>query len=135
MTENNYYNTFIEVAEDCPATTGLIPEPYRGRRTVAMLQYDLMKHAYALTQEDVLYQTEALTKGYAPHQEIERRAAFFSVPRACLRSSPLPKKYGWGIHFDAQGYGALVAVDAPEYQELKNDPGLKHVKALRTNKK
>lgn len=135
MTEHNYYNTFIEVAEDCPVTTGVIPQPVRGRRTIAMLHYDLLKNAYALTQADVLYQTEALTKGYAPHQEPERRADFFSVPRACLRSSPLPKQYGWGIHFDAQGYGALVAVDAPEYQQLKNDPALQHVKALRTSRK
>ena len=41
------------------------------------------------------------------------RAEFFS--RACLRSSDLGKRDGWGLHHDAEGRVALVAVDSPEY--------------------
>ncbi|MEI7025361.1 DUF6157 family protein [Paenibacillus sp. y28] len=36
---------------------------------------------------------------------------FFSKPKACLRTSPLVKKYGWGLGFDAAGKIALLGAD------------------------
>lgn len=134
MNDNNYYDTFIQVAEDCPASTGLIPQPWQGKRTVAMLHYDLLRQPYAHTQEEVLYQTEAIQKGYSQKQETERRAAFFSQPRACLRTSPLGKKYGWGIHFDSRGHARLVAVDSEDYQRLSQDESLQQLKAMRSSR-
>jgi hypothetical protein len=47
---------------------------------------------------------------------------FFSKPCACMRTSPLPKTYGWGLHFNAEGKVAVVPVGSKEYQRLKNDP-------------
>lgn len=37
---------------------------------------------------------------------------------ACLRSSDLGKRYGWGISADGAGRIALVGVDTPEYAEF-----------------
>jgi hypothetical protein len=39
----NYYDTFIEVAEDTKASSGLIP-PSKDKKTVAEMQYELIAH-------------------------------------------------------------------------------------------
>jgi hypothetical protein len=38
-----------------------------------------------------------------------------------LHVSPLAKRYGWGIHNNAEGKIALIAVESPEYAQLLND--------------
>ncbi|MFO7540636.1 MAG: DUF6157 family protein [Chloroflexota bacterium] len=38
MTTTNYFNTLIEIAEDCPATVGEIPPVRGGKKSVANLQ-------------------------------------------------------------------------------------------------
>ena len=113
----NYVDTFITVAPDCPATVGVVP-PMRGNRTPAhLIQYELIAaNPYALTQEDVLWEVHVRHKGlHGKETSEEARAAFFATPRACLRSSALPKKYGWGIHFDPDGKVALYPMESDEY--------------------
>lgn len=61
-------------------------------------------------------------------------AQFFSKPRACLRGSSLPKKYGWGLHFNGEGRIALVSVDSPAYEEFSNSKDLKVMPALRSKR-
>ena len=53
---------------------------------------------------------------------------------ACMRSSPLPKTYGWGLHFDAAGRVALVSLESPDYERLSRDPGLTQTRALRSRR-
>jgi hypothetical protein len=36
-----------------------------------------------------------------------------------MRASMLPKKYGWGVHSDAEGRLALVAVGSDSYRRLQ----------------
>jgi hypothetical protein len=62
------------------------------------------------------------------------RAAFFSKGQPCLRSSPLAKRYGFGIHHDAEGRVALYGMETPEYRKLAGDKKLKVVKAMRSKK-
>ena len=68
-----------------------------------------------------------------------RRAAlweeFFGKPRACLRASMLPKKYGWGLHFDAEGRIALVPVESKEYRAFVQGKGVATVLAAMRNKR
>jgi hypothetical protein len=108
----NYYDTLIAVADDCPVTHSVVPPVRAEKKTVAVLQYEMIAAApFGLTQEDVLYgsaRTELL------------RAEFFATPRACLRSSPLPKKYGWGLLFDAAGRVALCPVESAAYAQALN---------------
>jgi hypothetical protein len=49
----------------------------------------------------------------------------------------LPKKYGWGLHFNAEGKIALIARESAEYDRLANgeEEGLKVVAAMRNSKK
>ena len=38
----NYYDTLIEVAEDCPATEGQVPQARGGKKTKAVVEYELL---------------------------------------------------------------------------------------------
>lgn len=116
-----YTDTFIIVAEDCAAETGVVPPERGGRPTVASIQHALLAAApYTYTQEDVLFETEVRHKAVPDEELTVRRGSlreeFFAKSRACLRASPLPKSYGWGLHFDAEGRVALYGVDSPEYR-------------------
>jgi hypothetical protein len=50
------FDTFIEVAEDCPAACGEVPPARSGRATKAAMEYNLIAGApYSLTEEDVAF--------------------------------------------------------------------------------
>jgi hypothetical protein len=52
-------------------------------------------------------------------KEFEKeKEKFFSVGQACLRSSPLPKRYGWGVHSNSEGKIAIYAMESNEYKKL-----------------
>jgi hypothetical protein len=131
----NYVDTFIEVADDCPAQTASVPAPKGGKKTIPVLQYDMIAHhPYQYTQEDVLFETYAeYTQIPAANRPTERHT-FFAREQPCLRSSSLGKRYGWGIHSDANGKVALYARESEDYQRLAADPSLKHLKALRSKR-
>ena len=135
----NLNNTFIGVADDCPASSGQIPHARSGKPTVATLQYAMIKNApYTYTSDDVVFATSAagraLGDGAKQAERQEARAQFFSRGQACLRASALGKTFGWGVHSDAQGRVAIFAVDSPEYRRLVADPRLKQVKAMRSKR-
>lgn len=132
----NYHDTFIAVADDCPATTGVVPAPRGGRPTVAVLQYELIAHQpYTLTQEDVLFETWRRQQDPPPaDDEASLRERFFSQSRPCLRTSPLPKQYGWGLCFDSTGRVALYAVGSDDYARLSTTEGTRVVKAMRSRR-
>ncbi|GAA3940250.1 DUF6157 family protein [Microbacterium soli] len=129
----NYTSTFIEVSEDCRAEHGEEP-PIAENVSIAALHYRLIsEHPYELTSDDVLFRTHALRKGIDP-DDAAARAEFFSKGQACLRSSPLGKRYGWGTHHDAKGRVALVSRDSEEYAALAADPALAHTRAMRSSR-
>ena len=112
----DYADTFIAVADDCPAESGTAPPPGRGGPSVAARTYELIAGApYRYTSGDVLFTVHADRAGIPDDERAEARRAFYARPQACLRSSPLGKRYGWGIHADAEGRLALVGVGTPEY--------------------
>jgi hypothetical protein len=131
-----YEDTLIRVADDCPATSGVVPAPRGGRATVAVLQYELITgQPYSLTQEDVLFETWLRQQQEEPvGDRAALRAQFFVQPRACLRASPLPKKYGWGIHYDRAGRVALYAVDSADYARLAGGGAATVLKAMRSRR-
>lgn len=129
----NYAATFIEVADDCPAEHGEEP-PVAENPSIAALHYRLLsEHPYTRTSDDVVFATYAL-RGGVDVDDAAAREEFFSVGRPCLRSSPLGKRYGWGLHHDAQGRVALVARDSEEYALLAADPALRHTRAMRNKR-
>lgn len=132
----NYVSTFIEIAEDCPVDVAAIPPVKDGAaKTVAALQYELIaENPYRYTSDDVIFEVHAQRRGIAAEDRAAQREAFFAGPQACLRSSALGKRYGWGIHHDAEGRIALVAAGSEEYEALAAADGVAHVKAMRSRR-
>lgn len=129
----NYQSTFIEVSEDCPIEYGEEP-PIAEDLSIAALHYRLIsERPYELTSDDVLFETHALRKGLDA-DDADARAEFFSKGQPCLRSSPLSKRYGWGIHHDAEGRVALVSRDSENYATLAADPELAHTRGMRSSR-
>ena len=53
----NYFDTFIEVANDCKVLAGQIPEIKNDKKTIALMQFDLLsKHPYQFTSDDIFFQ-------------------------------------------------------------------------------
>ncbi|MGW9627486.1 DUF6157 family protein [Microbacterium sp. NPDC055521] len=130
----NYTNTFIEVSEDCPAAYGVEP-PIAENLSIAALHYRLLsEEPYTRTSDDVLFETHALRKGIDPG-DADARAEFFSKGQACLRASPLGKRYGWGTHHDEHGRVAMFPRDSEEYAALAADPAIAHTRAMRSSRK
>ena len=135
MGSTNYTGTFIQVADDCPAREGEQP-PVGGKvPTIAALQYALVSaHPYELTSDDALFEVHAIRQSIPAEARREAREAYFAKDQACLRSSPLGKRYGWGIHHDDLGRVALVPFDSEQYRVLSADPAVKQLKAMRSKR-
>jgi len=134
MKTTNYYNTFIEVADDCPVKAAEVP-PVRGEKTIANIEFELLvDNPYEFTSDDVLFHVHAAKRQLRTQEFDVEREQFFSKGQACFRSSPLTKRYGWGAHFDADGRMAIYAVESDEYQQFAKDRSLKQVKAMRSKK-
>jgi hypothetical protein len=133
-------NTFVLVAPDCPAKAASTPTPRGEKPTVASLQYELLTaRPYALTLEDLIFETHVrrsgLSKAETKTRAEEIRAALFAKPHPCMRASPLPKHYGWGVHHDGDGRIALYAVESDEYRRLAaGTDGVRVVTALRSKR-
>ena len=142
-----YRDTFISVAEDCRACTGEAP-PARAKPTVAGVQHAMLTARPGhYTQEEVLLACSPLLRTrrdadgrpvsleQVPAEELQQLLEdYFSSPRACLRASPLPKTYGWGLHHDEAGRISAHAVDSTEYARLSTDPSLTQLKAMRSRR-
>lgn len=132
----NYINAFIEVAEDCPVNESEIPVEKNGKATVASTQYQqLHKNAYKWTSDDVIFSNYVLKNELTESELADARALFFSKGQPCLRTSPLAKRYGFGIHSDSEGKVAIYGVESKEYQQFMEDDSIKKVKAMRSSKK
>ena len=134
MHSTNYYDTFIEVADDCPITTAEIP-PEKSIKTAANLQFEMVKnHPYQYTSDEVFFQVFVLKKNIDDDQLATEKENFFSKGQPCFRSSPLPKRYGWGVHSNTEGKVALYAIESEEYKKLSKDKTLEHLKAMRSKR-
>lgn len=134
-----YRNTFISVAEDCPVDEAVVPPAeYRGKPTVAAQEYEMLAGKdFEYKMSEVLSSIWIQRKGEADLSPDEREALaaeYFSTGRACLRASPLAKKFGWGFAFDEEGRVALVASDSPEYARYRADNSLDQLLAMRTSR-
>ncbi|MEO6134592.1 MAG: DUF6157 family protein [Ginsengibacter sp.] len=132
----NYFETFIEVAEDTKVVNGTKPISKRDKKSVAEMQFDLInKHPYTYTSDDILFHVYAEKNDVTKNEYQQAREAFFSKRQPCLCASPLTKTYGFGIHFDSKGKAALYGMETEDYQKFLEDEKIKKVKAMRTHKK
>jgi hypothetical protein len=136
---NNPADQFIEIAPDCPAAKSVIPHDTDGKRSIATIEYDLLSSKpYGYTLAELKFATHVLHK-QIPATELKAHAqqlrdAFFSKPYACMRASPLTKKYGWGVHYDKDGKIAIFPVESKEYQRFVRDKNIKKYSAMRSKR-
>lgn len=134
-----YRDTFIAVAPDSTAKRAEIPPLRAGRPTIARMQFEMLRERpYRYTSEDVLFGSSPegrdLEGSIDEDERLRLQANFFAAPRACLRASPLPKRFGWGLRFDSQGRIAVYGVDSEEYRDFVADPRLRQLAALRSRR-
>lgn len=129
----NYYNTLIMIADDSPTRQAVVPD--LSKSGVAAQQFTwISDQPYELTSDDVIFNRVAEAENVPEADRVAAREAYFHKGRACLRTSPLAKKFGWGIHHNAEGKIALVAAESEEYARLAADEQITKVKAMRSSR-
>ena len=136
MHSTNYYNTFIEIAEDSKTTRGEMP-PIKGeKKTVANLQFDMLyENPYKYTSDEVLFGVFAKRKEFSDGEMAEQKEHYFSKGQPCFRASPLTKSYGWGMHSNAEGKIAMFGAETEAYKKFVDDDTIEKVKAMRSKRK
>jgi hypothetical protein len=118
----------VLVAEDCAVRAATPPPPRGSGPTTAQVQYELLRaEPFRWTEDDVLFESWWRRQDAAASaSEAERehaRAEYLARPRPCLRASPLPMRYGWGLVFDERDRVALCAVESADYRALAAGEG------------
>lgn len=130
----NYSDTFISIAEDCKVTQAEVP-PDKEEKTIARMQFEMINnHPYQYSSDDVVFACYTAKNKIPETQWDAERKLFFSKGQPCLRSSALGKRYGWGIHHNAEGKIALYAVETPGYKKWANSKKVTNVAAMRSKK-
>ena len=135
----NYIDTFIQVAADCPVTIGVVPVAKGTSKPAQVIEYELLsENPYKYTQEDLIFEVYVRHKS-VPSEDLkargaEIRAELFQKPHPCLRASLLPKKYGWGVHFNTEGKIALYGMETEEYRNFIRSESLKLLTAFRNKR-
>lgn len=133
-------NTFVLIAPDSPVSEGTVPPPRGDSPTIAVLQHELLTaKPYSRTLEDLMFavhvRREGLSKADAKSQAETIRAKLFAKSYPCMRASPLPKKFGWGVHHDAKGRIAIYGAESEEYRRFaKGVDGVAVFNAMRSKR-
>ena len=134
MKTTNYFNTFIEAAEDCPVKSAEVPLQKGDNPTIANIQFDMIAaNPYLYNSDDVIFKGYAIKNNLVNNIETEREL-FFSKGQACLRCSPLTKRYGWGVHSNSEGKIAIFPMESAEYQQFVEDEKVNNIKAMRSKR-
>lgn len=120
-----YRDTLITPSPDSPVSERTIPEK---PGTIATVQHGLLAEPYAMTSDDLLYETHRARGG------VKSRDDFFAKPQACLRASPLVKQFGWGVHHDSEGRIALLDPQSTDYRRLLDDDAVKKAPGMRSKR-
>lgn len=121
---NTILDTFVQVAQDCPVTVGVVPTTKKDAKpSIHMIQFELLSASpYCYTIEDLIYEVHIRHKEI-PVEQVEQnrdriRVELFSKSHPCMRASMLPKKFGWGVHYDTEGKLALYGMETEQYREF-----------------
>jgi uncharacterized protein DUF6157 len=134
-------DTFVLLAPDSPTKVAIVPKTKGDKRPIHLIQYELLTaRPYELTLEELIFAVHVERAGLAV-TEVKRRKAeiwaeLFSRSHACMRASALPKKFGWGVHYDSRGKLALFAAESADYRRFASGKvcGVTLVAALRTKR-
>lgn len=131
----NYFNTFIEVAEDTPATFGEIPPDKKDIKSVASMQFEIVyNNPYKYSSDDIFFMVYCSRNDITDEESEYAREIFFSKGQPCFRASPLTKRYGWGVHSNDSGKIAIYGMETGEYKKFASDSSLRVIKAMKSGK-
>lgn len=135
-----YTDMFIQVAEDSTAIESSEPRLYRGKKTIAGIEYDLLTESpYTYNHEELVFEVHVRKKEIPPEALWETRTKIwnelFQKSQPGLRASALTKRYGWGAHYNADGKIALYGVETEEYQRFVEFGHVKVITATRGKRK
>ena len=128
-----YTSAFITIAPDCPVHAGEVPGK---TESVPGLQYRLLtERPYTLTGDELIFAVHLVHKNIGADADLDAvRRALFAKPHPCMRASMLPKRYGWGVHYDEAGRIALYGAETAAYQQHAARDDLKILAAMRNRK-
>lgn len=99
------------------------------------MQFEIIKnHPYQYTSDEVLFRVYALKNNITEEKWESEKAKFFAKGQPCFRSSPLTKRYGWGVHFNIEGKIAIYVMESDDYKKFSTDKNLKILRALRSKR-
>ena len=137
-----YTDTFILVADDSTAATGMVPSTMRAKVPKHMYEYELLiNNPYKFNQDELGFTVHVHYHAIsAAELRANRRALlhdFLSKGQPCLRTSPLTKRFGWGAHHNSSGKIALYSVDSEEYAQFASgaNGNVTLINAMRNNRK
>ena len=130
----NYIDTLIEIAEDCPVSKSEVP-PVKRNKTLANIQLEMvLENPYKYTSDEVLFECFVQKNDISESEKEKARSEFFSKGQPCFRCSAVSKRYGFGVHSDADSKIAFYPVESKEYRDFLKDDSVKKVKAMRTKR-
>jgi hypothetical protein len=113
----------IKISEDSPTKKSLKPE---NENSVEAIKFDvLINHPYEYTEMEFFKEVHFNRRG-KKHLKIETYS---------LKRLGLAKKYGWGVHINAEEKIAIVPCESEKYKILLNDHKVKISNAYRNKKK
>ena len=128
----NYTDTFIAVSQDCAAVAGEDPRP----GTLAAEHLRLLRdRPYQLTSDELIFAVWSDRHNISQGDREREWRAFQQKSLPCLRTSPLVKTHGWGLHHDAAGKVAAYGVETKEYRDFESDATLTHTRGMRSKKR
>lgn len=136
----SYQDTFIQVADDCPVETAVIPTLRGKSKSIHLIQYELLsKNPYQFDHEALIFEVYVQRNNISETDLAKRREelwnTLFKKEHPCMRASALKKKYGWGAHYDAEGKIALYGMDSVDYHTFLKDENCKQLMAMRSKRK
>lgn len=131
----SFRNTFIRISPDCPETEGIEPPVRGGKVPVHLIHLRLLREKpYHHTHESLILEGELSREPATGETRAEALARLRAKPLPCLRTSALPKRYGWGFHFDPEGKIAAYPAGSKEYRKLLQDKEIHQVAAVRSKR-
>ena len=134
-----YTNTLVTVAEDCPVTASEIPMSNRAKKSIHLIQYELLtQNPYQLGHEELIFAVYLEKEGLVDISDNEKDALWnelFSKGHPCMRASALTKRYGFGAHYNEEGKIALYPMESDEYQQFIQNDATKKLSAMRSSRK
>lgn len=87
--------------------------------SIAGLEHALLSaHPYCYTPPNLMLEVQRRHKQVRAADLPSFRAWLHAKPQPCMRLSMLPKRWGWGIHFDELGCMAIYGAETSDYRNF-----------------